>query len=352
MSKFFIKLLLFLSPIIAWTLVVNFLLPIDFYYVRAWEALSPKKLTGVWPSAFYPSQYLDKVEKGDLGPHTKFAVEHRAIWQTDKYGMRNSVLRDDYDVVVLGDSTASGAGLSQAETLPSRVEALTGLSAYAYTGTGLADLLRDERFSGEHKPKIIIQTSMERMLPGMSLPEDLSLLKPVPLSIMAQLRLNSFFSHTAIFFDRAFDPTLFKFIKFKLTGQKSHFYTYEHDRILFIDGQSANDQVADESVKQTIAALTNYSQQLTALGYRFIFVPVPNKENIYYTMMPNQTKPVFLKKLIAGLKQAGVEVIDTQSSFDAEFKRRGPTMYHSDDTHWNGVGVDLAAREIVKLLKK
>lgn len=352
MSKFFIKLLLFLSPIIAWTLMVNFLLPIDFYYVRAWEALSPKKLTGVWSGAFYPSQYLDKIEKGDLGPHTKFAVDHRAVWQTDKYGMRNVTPKDHYDIIVLGDSTASGAGLSQEETLSSRVEALTSLNTYSYTNGSIQDFLRDERFSNEQQPKIIIQSSMERMLPSIGLPEDLSLIKPVPLSVMDHLRLNSFFSHTAIFFDRAFDPTLFKFIKFKLTGHKSHFYTYEHDGILFISGDSANEAIAEEQLAQAIAALTSYSRQLTALGYRFIFVPAPNKENIYYSMLPSQTKPVFLQKLIAGLRQAGVEVVDTQTLFDTKFNKHGPVMYHSDDTHWNGLGVNLAAEAIAELLKK
>lgn len=352
MSKFFIKLLIFLSPLIAWTLVVNFLLPIDFYYSRIWEALSPKKLTGVWSGAFYPSQYLEKIEKGDLGPHTQYAVDHQVVWQTDQYGMRNTTLKDHYDIVVLGDSTASGAGLSQEETLSSRIEALTSLNTYSYTNGSIQDFLRDERFSNEQQPKIIIQSSMERMLPSMGMPEDLSLIKPVPLSVMDRIRLNSFFSRTAIFFDRAFDPTLFKFIKFKLTGHKSHFYTYERDGILFISGDSANEAVAQEQLDQAISSLTSYSRQLTALGYRFIFVPVPNKENIYYSMLPSQAKPVFLKQLITGLRQAGVEVIDTQSSFDAEFKQHGPTMYHSDDTHWNGLGVNLVSAEITKLLKK
>lgn len=95
--------------------------------------------------------------------------------------------------------------------------------------------------------------------------------------------------------------------------------------------------------------LEGYKEALEDQDIRFVFLPVPNKENIYHGLFPNQKKPQYLSRLIAALQEKGVEVIDTQTAFDKAFQE-GAQLYPCDDAHWNPEGVRITAELIAEAL--
>ena len=93
-----------------------------------------------------------------------------------------------------------------------------------------------------------------------------------------------------------------------------------------------------------------YDELLRSKGIRFIFLPIPEKENIYHEAL--QTKrPVFLEQLISALKNLGIETVDTQSAFEDAFQK-GALLYHTNDTHWNRNAVEIAADLIQDMIGK
>jgi hypothetical protein len=56
--------------------------------------------------------------------------------------------------------------------------------------------------------------------------------------------------------------------------------------------------------------------------------------------------------LISELRGLGIETIDTQKAFDEVHQRGKILLYHTDDTHWNGNGVKIAADLIKEMVER
>ena len=63
-------------------------------------------------------------------------------------------------------------------------------------------------------------------------------------------------------------------------------------------------------------------------------------------------RPVFLEQLISELKEHGIETIDTQKAFEEAFQKNQVLLYHTDDTHWNGNAVRIAADLLTKVIEE
>ena len=111
-----------------------------------------------------------------------------------------------------------------------------------------------------------------------------------------------------------------------------------------MQGEIANQPTTEKTVERTLSTIGRYDQWCRERGIRFIFLPIPNKENIYYDLLPGKMKPAFLRVLINRLYGAEIDTIDTQSAFETEYRDRGRELYLVDDTHMNRDGVELAAR--------
>jgi alginate O-acetyltransferase complex protein AlgJ len=111
-------------------------------------------------------------------------------------------------------------------------------------------------------------------------------------------------------------------------------------------GESANDPVSDTDVRDLADGIKRYADAFARFGVRMVFMPVPNKENIYYRMLPAGTKPQFLDNLLSALRNRGVDVIDLQPTFRDAYENKGQAVYHTDDTHWNSAAVRIAAAQI------
>lgn len=360
MKRFVLKFVLFLFPFLALIGIELFILPIDIFTFRVWEALVVTKYRKMFPGLLYPNTEIMKIEEGDLAPHTRFAVKKRVKWITDRYGYRrqNSDL-EKYKVVIIGESNIAGSSLSQEEILSEVLENQLKVSVYPYAPVaGISSFLRDSRFI-ENPPSIVVFARIEREI------LELSSLGPIKkknnklfLKFRRQIQQNRVIQFVAVQLDRLSKRIMLYYFRACLrraisgpgylgSGPVSSPY----GPTFFLQGEKANEDVPKEKLDKAIEIIKSYNDAVKGRGIRFIFLPIPNKENILYEYL--QTKrPVFLERLISELNCRGIETIDTQKAFEEAFRKNQVLLYHTDDTHWNGNGVRLTADLIVKAVEQ
>ena len=114
------------------------------------------------------------------------------------------------------------------------------------------------------------------------------------------------------------------------------------DGWLFFEGSSADymdtNALSDYQLKSTAVTLSLTEENVKAKNGKFLFVPMPNKAEVYDEYMPiNYLKAEEnnYSRLLALLKAEGVSVLDMKSVM-RENKDMG--LYHKRDTHWNYLG--------------
>jgi hypothetical protein len=146
------------APVLLW-IIWQCSLPMNQYTFRGWEALIAGR---GWLAGFYPNQSLTMNEVGDLGPYTINAVPHFVAWETDNEGYRNSAdVCHDPDVVVIGDSTAMGASLTQKDTISEQLARGANLCVRSFAGGKLHASMNRVYRDGLH-PRWVVVVLMER----------------------------------------------------------------------------------------------------------------------------------------------------------------------------------------------
>jgi hypothetical protein len=79
-------------------------------------------------------------------------------------------------------------------------------------------------------------------------------------------------------------------------------------------------------------------------------MPMPDKETVYYELVPFKEQPAYLHRLDSMLTAAGVRTIPTLDIYNEYRKTNSSLLYHLDDTHWNPNATTLISREIVRTL--
>lgn len=358
MKKYALKYLIFLLPFLAAIAVELFVLPIDFFTFRAWEALVKQYSVGVLKGPFYPNRTLIKTEEGgDLKPSAACKVRKKEVlWQTDAYGYRKapSAIRH-YPVIVVGDSNAAGGGLSQTEMLSEVLEKRLHQPVYSLAPESIKYIFKHGLLK-QGKPEVVILENIERgILTANYSIRDASDFKPLPVweKIMWSVMLHPAAQSVAVHLDRVLKANMLRFLRARIHSSTPPANATTADDpcpMLFLQGALANRDIPDPIRQHAVRNIKHLSDFFTAKDIRFIFLPVPNKENIHYREL-GAPRPVFLEKLIAELKAAGVEVADTQKAFEEITKRSGASLYHHDDTHWNADGVKAAASLIEDILR-
>jgi hypothetical protein len=352
MKYFFLKLLLFLTPFVLVVLITQLFVPMNGYYFRFWEALQPKRLFGYFSGPFYPSIKMSMKERGDLAPHTDLSVVKEVVWQTDKYGYRTSNTSDQHEIIIIGDSNIVGTGVTQEDILSEVVERKMKVSVYPYAPKTIEAFLQEKRFIKD-KPKVVVFAEVERSLSELGSAENFVINSDNTSPFVEKIKLNKQLASVVTLIDRSFDPLTWLYAKRLFTHKDPNpSYVYVSDRMLFLQGEEANSDIPKEKIKQAVDTIISYNEIFKARGIKMIFLPIPNKENIYYKMMPTQKKPTFLKTVINELKKREVIVVDTQSLFEVAYEKEGFQLYHYDDTHWNSFGVKIAADGLIRELKK
>ncbi len=371
MKKFVFKTFLFFLPFLLVLAVELFVLPLDYFTFRVWEALVVRKNNFILRGPFYPDRDITKIEEGDLAHHTRFIHKRKARWATDHYGYRKSnTLTPGYKIVIIGDSNIAGCGVTQEDMLSEVLEDRLKVEVYPLAPGFIGTFLKEKRFA-DYPPDVVIIASAERFityLPPVKLkkekrqnpfwPEIIQWIKDKRVILRYHLQTNRWIQSIAIYRDRLRKNNMLNYlrasIRRRVLSQSESIPTpnvpSKHGLVVFLQGAAGNDDVPPDKLEKAIQVIKGYNDVLHEKGIRFIFLPIPEKENIYYKELGTK-KPVFLEKLISGLKERGVETIDTQKPFEEAFKK-DILLYHTNDTHWNENAVRITAELIVELLRK
>lgn len=355
MKRFIGKCTIFSLPFIA-ALIIELMLPPDTFTFRVWEGISVQKPFGVLQGPFFPNVTMRKSEEGDLGHHTPGAVKKNVLWVTDRYGYRN-IERDTerYPIVVLGDSNTVGGGLTQKDTISEILRPKMNVPVYPLAPASMKSFFRHRALSA-NLPDVVILSRIEREIIDLKMPKASD-------RKMQQKRFQFFINHveqnrtlqqTAIVLNRVSKLNMLNYFKASISRAGSpgpRFIEIHGKPYFFLDHSLINRNVSDEKLKNTVQTIQRYNDTFRSLGIRFIFLPIPNKENIYHAYL-GQKEPDFLGRLLTELRISGIEVIDTEGTFRAAFREKGVELYQPDDTHWNRNGVELAAGLIADHLTK
>lgn len=357
MRKFVGKSTLFLLPFVLAIGIELFVLPIDFFTFRVWEALVIRKFRNILPGPFYSNMKIIKIEEGDLGHHTRFAIQKRVEWVTDRYGFRKQNINSErHKIVIVGESNIAGSSLTQKEILSEVLEDQLRVSVYPYAPVGINSFLKERRFR-ENPPDIVIFAKVEREL------FDLPALKQVrDRKWVSRFKeaVNQLRWVQAIFtcLDRISKWNMLHY--FRASLRRSFIDTQanhpsgipsKYGRLFFLQGAEANRDVPREKLEKAIEVIKSYHGAITDRGIRFIFLPIPEKENIFHELLLTK-RPSFLEQLISELRREGIETVDSLKAFEEAYQDKQVLLYHTDDTHWNANGVKVAAVLVKNWIEK
>ncbi len=286
------------------------------------------------------------------------------------------------DMVLVGDSNVAGASLTQDDTLAEALARATGQRVYAYSPADMNDFFAEERFTAG-PPATVVLVNVERTL------YTLEALRPAPERSPRQLaglvtRVYEGLMPTAwtiavdriwkkpwltrytirIARDALFLPLLHAAMRqprlwqvqdaiFPFVANPSERIMFTEDALRWARAYRNGDQEAIlQGVVQVIVA---YRDALEARGMRFVFMPIPDRERIYWDLIPPQATdaadpPDFLPRLISRLNAAGIKVVELQAMFQRA-RAAGRQPYHLDDTHWNATGAALAADRLAEVMR-
>jgi hypothetical protein len=367
MRKLLVKSTLFLLPFFFAICVELFILPIDFFTFRVWEAVVIGKFRHILPGEFYPNMEITKIEEGDLAHHSKFTYKRKVKWFTDRYGYRKqNTNRNKHEVVIIGDSNIAGSGLTQEDILSEVLEKKLKVSVYPISPASLDTFLKERRFK-KYPPDIVIISSVERFIFYLPPVKDTSKkissrlrtqIREIGYRLRNQISESRFIQCLGVYLDRIYKANMLQYLRASLRrigsshseAIASNSVSSKYGPVFFLQGADANKDVPQDKFDKTVQVIKGYDELLKSKGIRFIFLPIPEKENIYHESLHTE-RPVFLEQLISTLKNLGIETVDTQKPFEDAF-RKGVLLYHTNDTHWNENAVKITADLVKDLIER
>lgn len=360
MRRLILKLSLFLAPVAGVLVLELAVWPADLFTFRIQEALQVRHLGALLPGPFYPNQHLEKIESGDLGHGTPHAQPRHSVWRTDRHGYRNTPEAcAEYPVVLVGDSNVYGGALTQDATLAEVFRQQFDTCAYAFAPAKVDEFLQAYP-TVNALPRTVVFFQMERGLTF--LPEE-ELGRP-PLTeasrFWRRVRESSALQPIATLLDRLTDPLVYRFLQVHgfpatvqrvLSGRVADAEGAEN-KMLFFSGDPNETATPLSLVPQLVAVAQQERDRVRALGMRFLFVPVPDKETIYREALGTSREARFLPALLTALREHGVETVDLATPFRQAVRDEHRTLHFRDDTHWNAEGVQLAASLVNRAIRE
>jgi len=111
---------------------------------------------------------------------------------------------------------------------------------------------------------------------------------------------------------------------------------------------------ADRDIDKVVWAITYIRDYLKSMGITLIVVPIPDKEQVYYSAIPRSLwqddlppQESILPELVNRLQNAQVPTVSLLPVY-REAATKGVPLYWRDDTHWRPEGIKLAAELITR----
>ncbi|MDT8390978.1 MAG: hypothetical protein RRC34_10775 [Lentisphaeria bacterium] len=328
--------------------VLEGILPATTFTHRHYEAI--KFVTSI-PSAtaWYPNVVSEKIAVGDLCHHTKAAIQKTEHWITDQYGFRNDTFINTPRVVIIGDSFIQGSGLNQSETLANRMIAHTGgqLTVYSMAPSNLNQFDQFLQKGILKKPDWVIVAVVERNQPTPFKPyqeNQLIRLKNLVKNVLS-------FQNFNVFLDKMFRCYSLKWAKARIRGENGRGIPGARGSgMFFLRGKAQQDEIPD--LRGVSEIIQGYDLYCKSRGINFLFLPMPNKESVYFEQVPLAHQPKYLAQLDCELVAKEIRTINTLELYNEYRSQSSQLLYHLDDTHWNPTATDLVAKKILTLLKQ
>lgn len=354
MKRLFTTTAVFIVPILFWVILEG-LLPSYAFTYRPWEALDFQTVFHL-DRTFHPNTVLRMKSVGQLCHHTEYAVAHEEIWITDELGNRNNTFIKDPDILIVGDSFAAGCAVTQDSVIANMLYAeLDGkMKIYSIAPAEFSELDYYLKSNTIAKPKIVVYLKSERYVPRpMKYYRKPSGLKS---AIKAKIKDNLLFSYLSIFLDKSLRHYSKNWVRARLSNQKgdgiagikgSNMFFFNEENYRH-DVNMVQDFTTD--LKRTTDNVVSYKEYCDSLGIEFIFIPMPNKETVYFEFVPYKVQPGYILKLDSMLQVESVKTINPLKLYNDYRKSNDELLYHLDDTHWNSNAIRIVSEEIAKMI--
>jgi len=338
---------------------------IDPFTFRAWEALLRDRPPG---AAFEPNRrYYNARSYGDLaalGNFPELRQYRPEQFTTDALGFRNApeILDEEVGAILAGDSFAVGSGVSDDETLSSRLGALMGCPVYN-AGSDAGRVVPDEILALARRLHLRRRLVIRLYTEGASVPalptrrEMLTsrLVDRTPAEVRALAgRLRGLITVSPL---RSLSGRAWKavddgrILPNRYAANVVRATLYNGDTMLF---QAAQVTSFYRRPDLSLDYWKWLRDDLEQAGVDLVVVLVPGKYAVYRPFLVRQPPAGrgagdYLDRLERALQVMGVPVLNLAPFLKAEVARhleRGEYLYWLDDIHWNARGIALAAAAI------
>lgn len=318
MKKIILKSILLFFPFAMVSIAEVFILPIDFFSFRAWEAVLPFRYQ-TFDGAFYPNQKVVNWNAGDgdpRGPRTRLID-----FYTDKYGYRNRPRIEEpqrYDIVTIGDSLIAGSHLKQHETVAEVLESKCNCNVYNYSGGGTQQLLQimaDPRFmEPNRRPRYVIFESRKGDMYNMK--ERYPIVTDVPLNTTPKNP-----SYWTYAWDRYQKHMILHSLQARLRLTK-----------VAPSGPSVQPPI-QEVIDNTRKSVQSFHKFFADRGIQFIFFVMPSQDRNF-------------DELLKELDSSGIPTIGHLPKPGLPHGHVPEGYYFKEDSHWIPENAALAAEEM------
>ena len=364
MKRLLIHALIFALPFVGILTVEIFFLPIDAFTFRHWEAMENDSSYRFFEGPFYPSVLLEGEEHGAEAYGTSLGGSRYTVAETDRHGFRYSPSSfERFDVVIIGYSNIAGSYLDQSETLSRRLEERLVTGVYPFAPSGIKWFYRSERFR-KSPPKVLLLAPIERVIQEVKF--DQEKWDPYERKLMTKFRARirriaaqrPWFRELLVIGDRLKKQALYHYCLAELSRSLERairtFYGVEErfrhpvaedHSMMFLQGLEAVVPLDASEVERLLGDLRALQAYLRQCGTELLFMPIPNKETVYFDKVPgaDPVSPTGLEDFLSEAREAGIPTIDLQSAYEDFRRRSDELLFFPDDSHWTPVAVEIAA---------
>lgn len=356
MKKLIIKIAVFAVPILLWFIIEGFL-PSNTYTWRPWEAMLFQSVFSMG-DFYHPNQEIDMKSVGDLCYQTPYALPKHERWKTDIIGYRNDTYIPDPDILIMGDSYAVGDRITQDSTITNLLKSdlQHPLKVYNITPSEFSVLDYCLNYKKINKPKLLIYIKSERFVP-------MSLAKyPIPYSpnasktkLKAELKGNVYFNKLRIFLDKSSRMYSKNWLQSRLSKKKGDGIPGKQGSNMFFlnittFADDPNLVRSPSDFELSAKRIITYQEYCDSLGIEFLYIPMPNKETVYFENVPYEKQPAYIANLDSVLKENNIKTFNVLQVYNDYKKSNTKLLYHLDDMHWNSNGVQVLSKELAKTI--
>jgi len=360
---------------IPWTLVATAVFAVGLQSVPlarvAFRANEVLRRPGSSGPPFLPGRrYRNERSYGDLANLANipaFRQYRLETFSTDQRGYRNpeSASRGAAAILV-GDSLGLGMGSQDSETLTARLTDLWGRPAYNASGMrppyDLAMLRRLVRDLDMRRGVVILEFRERQLMPKVPKRPDLPTVATAAAETAPQRirrEVGAFWSACRI---RILSEQLYRRVQ-----NDTILPNPARSRVVvrqMADGQPILFLPGDvEPVSPDLEAGAEYfvwlRGELAKEGLGLAILLVPTKFTVYGPLLDppaaaGRPGPDRLQRLESALRSRGVAVVNLEGPLQSRAREeldRGRYVYWRDDTHWNALGMEIAARELVRAIR-